>query len=65
MKIPSVMKSAVIENYILNRKEAINNLKVIEVPVPSLSPGQVLIRMECAPCNQSDLLFLQGAYGVK
>jgi len=32
--------------------------------VPKPGHGQVLVRVEAAPCNPSDLLFLQGLYGV-
>ncbi|MEM1283563.1 MAG: zinc-binding dehydrogenase [Chlamydiota bacterium] len=44
---------------------AINSLKIVEKPIPKPGPGEVLVMMEAAPCNPSDLLFLQGKYGVK
>ena len=31
--------------------------------MPALKRGQVLVRIEAAPCNPSDLLLLQGKYG--
>src|SRR5580692_7203763 len=37
-------------------------LSLAEVPVPSLAPGEVLVRVEAAPINPSDLgLLLAGA----
>jgi NADPH:quinone reductase-like Zn-dependent oxidoreductase len=43
--------------------DAIAGLKIEERKVPALQPGQVLVRIEAAPCNPSDLLLLQGKYG--
>jgi NADPH:quinone reductase-like Zn-dependent oxidoreductase len=43
--------------------EAIAGLKVEDRALPSLRRGQVLVRVEAAPCNPSDLLLLQGKYG--
>jgi len=44
---------------------AIQGLKIVDKPVPKPGPGEVLVKIEAAPCNPSDLLFLQGMYGVK
>ena len=44
--------------------EAIRSLRVVEQPVPEPRRGQVLVKIEAAPCNPSDLLLLQGKYGV-
>ena len=51
------------ERYEDGLSEAIAGLKVAERPIPALSHGQVLVKMEAAPCNPSDLLLLQGRYG--
>lgn len=59
------MKSIVLENIDTNIENAIQNLKIVEKPIPKPGPGQVLVKIEAAPCNPSDLLFLQGKYGVK
>lgn len=40
-------------------------VELVERPVPSPKPGQVLIRMRAAPINPNDLMFLDGAYEVK
>ena len=39
-------------------------LHVAEVPVPEPGPGEVLVRMIASPINPSDLLTVQGRYGV-
>ncbi len=44
---------------------AIDNLTVVSKPLPQPARGQVLVKIEAAPCNPSDLLYLQGLYGVK
>lgn len=44
--------------------EACANLKVVRKPVPVPTKGQVLVRVEAAPCNPSDLSYLQGHYAV-
>jgi NADPH:quinone reductase-like Zn-dependent oxidoreductase len=40
-------------------------LAVIEKPLPQLKPGQVLIKVLASPVNPSDLVYLQGNYGVE
>ncbi|MDB2614246.1 zinc-binding dehydrogenase, partial [Chlamydiales bacterium] len=41
------------------------SLQLVEKEIPELNPGEVLIKVEAAPCNPSDLLFLQGSYQTK
>ncbi len=36
-----------------------------QMPVPVPGPGEVLVRMEAAPINPSDIGFLNGGYGGK
>jgi NADPH:quinone reductase len=60
-----MMKAIQAEQPNWSAEEAIRNLRVVEKPIPNPGPGQVLVKMEAAPCNPSDLLFLQGKYGVK
>lgn len=59
------MKAIQIDETKQDIEEAIRSLKIVEKPVPKPRSGQVLIRMEAAPCNPSDLLFLKGKYGVR
>ncbi|CAG9327542.1 unnamed protein product [Blepharisma stoltei] len=53
-----LMKAAILESISENPQVAIR-----EVPIPTPGPGEVLIRMEAAPINPSDLLFIRGLYG--
>jgi NADPH:quinone reductase-like Zn-dependent oxidoreductase len=58
------MKALVLDAYNSDLDKAIRSLKVGVRPLPKLTPGQVLVKVEAAPCNPSDLLFLQKRYGV-
>ncbi len=58
------MRAVVLREYSANVLDAIRGLTVEERPVPALKHGQVLVRIEAAPCNPSDLLLLQGKYGT-
>ncbi len=62
--IPKTMRAIVLEQYHAQVADAIRSLKVEERPVPTPRRGQVLVRIEAAPCNPSDLLLLQGSYGT-
>src|SRR6478735_3786557 len=62
--IPTSMRAVVLEAYHANLEDAIRSLKVEQRPVPTQRHGQVLVRIEAAPCNPSDLLLLQGTYGT-
>lgn len=60
-----MMKAIELEQPNSSLEAAIGNLRVIKKPIPIPKPGQVLVKIEAAPCNPSDLLFLEGKYGVK
>ncbi len=62
-EIPTIMRSVVLESYHADVADAIRALKIQERPLPRPRPGQVLVRVDAAPCNPSDLLLLQGKYG--
>ena len=64
MALPKIMRAVRLEAYHEDVTEAIRGLKVVEQPLPTPSHGQVLVKIEATPCNPSDLLFLQGKYGV-
>ncbi len=59
------MKVIQIDEINKDAEAAIRSLKIVEKPIPKPGPGQVLVKIEAAPCNPSDILFLQGSYGVK
>jgi NADPH:quinone reductase-like Zn-dependent oxidoreductase len=61
--IPETMRAAVLDDYRADVLDAIGSLKVIERAIAPLRHGQVLVCVEAAPCNPSDLLLLQGKYG--
>lgn len=47
-----------------NLVKAMLSLKIVEKSIPRPAEQQLLIKMAYAPCNPSDIAFLQGAYGV-
>lgn len=53
--VPSMMKAVI-------QDEANGKLRLAEVPVPEPKKGEVLVKMEVAPFNPSDLSFLRGTY---
>ncbi|MCU0958908.1 MAG: zinc-binding dehydrogenase [Pirellulaceae bacterium] len=62
--IPTHMRALVLDHYGDDAIGAIAGLKLADRPVPAPGRGQVLVRIEAAPCNPSDLLLLQGKYGT-
>ncbi len=63
--IPSEMQALEIAKLYKDINESISSLKVVTKPVPVPKHGQVLVKIEAAPCNPSDLLFLQGKYAIQ
>ncbi len=57
------MRAILLETYQDDSSAAIRGLKVAKRPIPKPRRGQVLVKIEAAPCNPSDLLLLQGKYG--
>src|SRR5438067_2251043 len=62
--IPVTMRAVVLSEYRKEATDAIRGLEVRERPMPKPRRGQVLVKIAAAPCNPSDLLLLQGEYGV-
>ena len=42
----------------------LNEIFVEEVPIPVPGNGEVLVKIEAAPINPSDLAFLMGLYSI-
>jgi NADPH:quinone reductase-like Zn-dependent oxidoreductase len=59
------MRVLELQNYDEDIATALQRLRVAKKPTPRPGPGQVLVRIAAAPCNPSDLVFMQGFYGVK
>ncbi|HQX10325.1 MAG TPA: zinc-binding dehydrogenase [Thermoflexales bacterium] len=61
MTIPILMQAVVVRAY----APGFDNLALAERAVPTPGPGQVLVRIAASPINPSDLMFVQGLYGVR
>lgn len=57
-------KAVVLPAYNDNLLRALLSLKVIEREIPTLGDHEVLVKMEGAPCNPSDIAFLRGGYNI-
>jgi len=57
-------KAVILPQYNDNLIRALVGMKVDEIDIPGLKPGEVLIKMEAAPCNPSDIAFLRGGYNI-
>lgn len=57
--IPDTTSALVLHSY-----NGVSALKLEQVPTPQPGPGEVLVRIAAAPINPSDLMFLEGKYGV-
>lgn len=58
--LPTTMKALELSSY-----DGLEALRLIEKSVPSPAPNQVLVRVEAAAVNPSDLEFMQGRYGFR
>lgn len=63
--VPEVMRVLQLKRHDLDLDAAIESLTIVTKPVPRPGRRQVLIKIGAAPCNPSDLLYLQGLYGIK
>ena len=62
--IPEKYYAAVLPAYNPNIIRAIIGIKMEEREMPQLRLNEVLIKIAAAPCNPSDIAFLQGGYNV-
>lgn len=66
MKIsyPLTYQVAELPVYNINTLRALLSIRVVERSLKSLPAGALLVKMEAAPCNPSDIAFMQGGYNV-
>ncbi|MBN3034984.1 MAG: zinc-binding dehydrogenase [Bacteroidales bacterium] len=64
VSLPQLYRSVVISSYNDNLLRAILGLKIEDRPL--LPPGheEVVVHIEAAPCNPSDIAFLRGGYNI-
>jgi NADPH:quinone reductase-like Zn-dependent oxidoreductase len=59
------MKAISLPAYQGNIIRALRGLELIEKSLPRIEDDEVLIEIDAAPCNPSDIAFIQGGYNVK
>ncbi len=58
------MKGIVLSQYNKNIIRALLSLKTLEKPLRKPASGEVVIKIHAAPCNPSDIAFMQGGYNI-
>ena len=58
------MRKIVLPEYKKNILRAILSLKVVESKIPKPGKDEVLIKLHAAPCNPSDIAFMEGGYNI-
>jgi len=58
------MKALTIAAYNANLIRAMQGMKIVELPTPKAGEGEVLIKIDLAPVNPSDIAFLRGGYNI-
>ena len=59
------MKAVSLPDYQGNIIRALRSLQLLELELPELEADEVLIKIVAAPCNPSDLAFIQGGYNIR
>lgn len=59
--LPAMMRALELQAY----EQPFEALRVVEKPLPHPGPGQILVQMQAAAVNPSDLMFLHGTYGLQ
>ncbi|HPD64515.1 MAG TPA: zinc-binding dehydrogenase [Bacteroidia bacterium] len=59
------MRAITIDKEYGNLSEMLQNLRVTDRPLRELKDNELLVKMEGAPCNPSDIAFLRGMYQIK
>lgn len=63
--LPTINHAVILPDYNTNLVRAILGLKKGERPIRKLKDNELLIKMEAAPCNPSDIAFIRGGYNIK
>lgn len=61
---PTARRAVTISAYTEDFDAMVDGLSVRSIPLQPLKKGEVLVEIEAAPCNPSDLMFMRGQYGV-
>ncbi len=61
---PLQYRAASLPAYNANTLRALLSIRITEKTLLKLEAGELLIRMAAAPCNPSDIAFMQGGYNV-
>lgn len=59
MTLPKTMKALRLREF-----KGLKSLELQDIPVPSLKPDEILIKVEASPINPSDDLFCEGLYNI-
>jgi len=65
MALPTQRRAVTIAAYHEPFEAMVEGLSVASLPLRPLKKGEVLVEIEAAPCNPSDLMFMRGLYGVR
>jgi len=58
------MKALTIASYNSNLIRAMQGMKIVDLPMPKPGEGEVLIKIDLAPVNPSDIALLRGGYNI-